>query len=211
MVNINPTARALIFALLGYLSGSVLYARLIPHIFHVPDVTENSRDGNPGTANAYMHGGFFIGTLTLIFELGKGIAPVAAYLHFTGGDISSDMWLPLILAAPVLGHIFPVFFGFSGGKGIAVTFGSLLGLYPDLAPVLTLCVFFIFFSLIVRISPHFHRTIATYICTALSMFLIRIAIPVCVGFMLITAAVEYKMFHSREERQKFEVKLLWRH
>ena len=59
------------FILLGYFSGSVLYARIFAKLFKKDNLIENSKDKNPGTANAFMYGGFWCGVLTLIFDLAK--------------------------------------------------------------------------------------------------------------------------------------------
>ena len=72
------------FIWLGYLSGSVLYARIFARLFRKEDMLEGSRDHNPGTANAFMYGGFWCGFLTLICDLGKGFLPVYLFiLHST--------------------------------------------------------------------------------------------------------------------------------
>lgn len=200
------------YIIIGYLSGSVLFANVYCRLFGKERAADRSRDGNPGTANAYVYGGFLVGTLTLISDLAKGIIPVMLYTYGkTSAGLASDVWLPLVLAAPVIGHIFPVFYGFSGGKGIAVTFGCLLGLAPYMMPALTLAFFFIFFSLILRIKSHFHRTAVTYLVTSLALFPLGVHVTVFAGFLIITAAVILKLHQSREERQKFEVKLLWMH
>lgn len=202
--------RALIYTIIGYLSGSVLYANVYSRAFRAENVAKQSRDGNPGTANAFMYGGFFMGTLTLICDIFKGILPVLFYTHgMTSSELASDIGLTFVVAAPLIGHIFPVFYKFQGGKGVAVTFGCLLGLMPHMIPAATLAFYFIFFSLILRIKTHFHRTIVTYLFTAASLFLLRTGLPICIGFLIITAAVQYKLHRSTEKRQKFEVKILW--
>ena len=66
---------------LGYLSGSVLYARIFSRLFQKENMLEQSKDHNPGTANAFMYGGFWCGLLTLLFDLGKGFFPV--YLSYS--------------------------------------------------------------------------------------------------------------------------------
>lgn len=66
----------IIFTIIGYLSGSIMYAYWLPKLICGENITVNSSDGNPGTANAYKNGGFFIGTLVLICELLKGFLPV---------------------------------------------------------------------------------------------------------------------------------------
>ena len=156
----------LIFTALGYLAGSVLFARVFGAAFHV-DVTQAGPDGNPGTFNAYAGGGFWCGTLTLLGDLLKGFAPVFLYAHVVCGGLPG-WWLAPVLAAPVAGHILPIFYNWQGGKGIAVSFGCLLGLLPRATPLLILAAVFVFFSVVVRIDPHAARTLWTYRVAALA-------------------------------------------
>ena len=117
--------------------------------------------------------------------------------------------LALVMAAPVIGHVFPVLFRFRGGKGIATTFGCLLGLLPNYIPVGLLALLFIFFSLILRITPHYYRTLATYLGAELLLFVFSGEPAVWIGFSLILAAVTVRMLTSKEEKTPPEVKLLW--
>mgnify|MGYP000417657130 CR=1 FL=1 len=119
---------AVIYALIGYLSGSVLYAEVFCRIFGRKNAIEQSRDANPGTANAFLYGGFWCGICTLIFDMAKGFVPVYAYVHMTQMNLAESNGLALVLAAPVAGHIFPVWHHFKGGKGIAATSGVALSL-----------------------------------------------------------------------------------
>ena len=64
----------------GYVLGSILFAPLIVRMLRGIDLYAVSTDGNPGTANAYMQGGFWCGTLSLICDMGKGFLPVFLYL-----------------------------------------------------------------------------------------------------------------------------------
>ena len=197
----------IIFSLLAYLSGSVLYASIFGNAFGKKAFYQNSADHNPGTANAYKYCGFWCGTLTLVCDLLKGFLPVFLYLRLVPDP---EPWaLSLVLAAPVVGHIFPVFQRFHGGKGIATTFGCLLGLLPYGLPALLLAVTFIFLSVVLRITPHFYRTIAAYLSAALAMILLRVVPAVWIGFLAITAAVCLRLYLSEEEKERFEVKLLW--
>ena len=198
------------FTLLGYLSGSVLYARVFARLLGKGEIFEQSRDKNPGATNAFEYGGFWCGCFTLIFDILKGFLPVALYLGFCARTGEQASGLAFVLAAPVIGHIFPCWLHFSGGKGIAATFGCLLGLLPDWQPVGVLIVFFVFFSTVLRINPHYHRTLVTYFCTLTAMACLLGNPGVVTGFALITAAVSYRMLTSREEKEKMEVKLLWR-
>ena len=142
-------SRYLFYVIGGYLSGSVLYARVMCRLFGAGDALLQSKDANPGTSNAFAYGGFACGVLTLVGDLMKGILPVWLYVR-TGSGITPAS-LALVLAAPVVGHAFPCFFGFHGGKAIAVSFGCLLGLVPFWGPVLIFAGSFIFFSVVVRI------------------------------------------------------------
>lgn len=199
------------FILLGYLSGSILYARVFARLFGKKDIILNSKDHNPGTANAFMYGGFWCGLLTLICDIAKGCVPVYLFLRAVGPSHPGVLATSLVLAAPVIGHAFPVFFGFRGGKGIAVTFGSLLGYFPSLKPALILAACFIFFSLVLRISPHYYRTLAAYFCSLFGMAFRVDRQEVLLGFALITVVVCIRMFVSSEEKEKMKVNLLWMH
>lgn len=73
--------REFCFLIAAYLSGSILYARVFGRLLVHKDITAGTKDGNPGTANAFQHGGLMCGTLTLICELLKGFLPVWLYLR----------------------------------------------------------------------------------------------------------------------------------
>ena len=114
------------------------------------------------------------------------------------------------MAAPVVGHAYSIFHRFRGGKGIAVSFGCLLGLAPDLRPALVLAVVFIVFSAVIRISPHYYRTLATYVVAVPVLFQIVPVWPIRAGFLLIAGTVILKLLCSKEEKEKIEVKLGWK-
>lgn len=195
------------FILAGYLAGSVLYARVFARLFKIENFTEVSPDHNPGTANAFRYGGFRCGVLTLVCDLLKGFLPVFLYMKYIRPE--AGLFLCLVMAAPVIGHAFPVFFHFQGGKGIAASFGCLLGLLPVWQPLALLALFFIFFSVIFRITSHYHRTFITYLCTLVSLFLLKGSRAIAVGFLLISSAVIFKLLTSKEDKEQMEVKLLW--
>ena len=200
--------RTVLFICMGYLSGSVLYALVFAKIFQKGDILEQSSDHNPGTANAFMYGGFWCGLFTLLFDVLKGFFPVYLFMRYGNAVEAGPFTTALAIAAPVIGHTFPVFYGFRGGKGIAVTFGCLAGLVPALEAFWILVFFFIGFSTVLQISPHFHRTIFSYAFSLVIMFR-KISNPAVVwGFFLITAVVLIRMFTSKEERKCLEVKLL---
>lgn len=199
--------RTILYIIVAYLSGDILYANLFGKLFGVRERYEESADKNPGTANAYTYGGFWCGTMTLICELAKGAVPVFLFIRSSAGI---HTWaLPIVLAAPVIGHIFPVFHKFHGGKGIAVTFGVLVGLLPYAKPLLIFAAAFIFLSVCVIVSPHYYRTIASYLVSVALMLLMNVEAEVCIGFVAVAALVCLRMVMSREEKEKLEVRLLW--
>ena len=145
----------------GYLSGSVLYGYLLPLRLKRIDVTRVSDDGNPGTFNAFKHAGFGVGCLVLLCELLKSLVPV-----FLAARAVDPLRLPfaLVMAAPVAGHAYSIFYRGKGGKAIAASFGVTLALFPELYPFAALAFFYIFFSTVVIIRPHLYRSVVTFIC-----------------------------------------------
>ena len=194
--------RTFLFFAFGYFSGSILFARVYAALFN-KDIIENSKDKHPGAANAFMHGGMLCGTLTLIGDILKGFLPVFLFLKVSGGAVGFG--IALVLATPVLGHNYSVFYRFEGGKGIATSFGCLLGLFPQLVPALILAVCYITLSVIVRISPHYYRTLAAYSASAaIGLFLIPEA-GIRTGMAIISVLIIIKHLASKEEKSKFSV------
>lgn len=181
----------LLFTLLGFFLGSILFAYWVPKIIKNIDIRELPEDHNPGVANAFMYSGFFCGSSALLLELVKGFLPVFTGQYFL--DIHSLLFVP-VLVAPVLGHAFPFFRKESGGKAITVSFGALLGLFPMMNPALYLAFFYIFFSLIVVVSPHSFRSVVTFGMFALIVFF-TIKIPsIQISSFLIAGIVIYRHF-----------------
>ncbi len=197
--------RICFYLLAGYLSGSILYVQIWGRLLCRKDITAGTRDGNPGTANAFMEGGFLCGMLTLICDLGKGFVPVWLFLRQTD---CADFALAFVLAAPVLGHIYPLFHHFQGGKGIATSFGCLLGLYPSLGCALILAACFIVFSTILVVSPHYYRTLASYLAAAVIALLTVKTSAIRWGMLLISGAVSLKLLTCDEKNERCKVKLL---
>lgn len=198
--------RTVVFTVLGYLSGSLLFARYWGKWCRGRNVVEESPDQNPGTFNAFQYGGFVCGTLTLCGDLLKGFLPVFLYCR----ERPWGLGMALVLAAPVWGHVLPLYHGFRGGKGVAVTFGCLLGLLPKRRPLLLLAFVFLFFSLVVKITPNYHRTLAAYVAAALGMVLFVPDPGVALGFGLISVVVIGKLLHSTERKESCKVGIVWK-
>ncbi len=110
--------------LVAYLFGSISSAILVCRLMGLPDPrTEGS--GNPGATNVLRVGGKKPAAITLLGDMLKGLLPVLAG-HWLG---VSPLVLGLTGAAAFLGHLYPVFFGFRGGKGVATMLGVLFGLH----------------------------------------------------------------------------------
>jgi len=114
---------ALFVAVLAYLAGSVSTAIIVCKAMGLKDPrTEGSR--NPGATNVLRVGGKLPAALTLIGDALKGLIPVL----ITAALIDHSATIALAAFAAFLGHLYPIFFDFRGGKGVATGFGTLLGL-----------------------------------------------------------------------------------
>ena len=107
--------------LIAYLCGSISSAILVCRLCGLPD-PRTSGSGNPGATNVLRIGGKGAAVAVLIFDVLKGMLPVWGAYELG----VSPFWLGLIAIAACLGHIWPVFFGFKGGKGVATSLGILL-------------------------------------------------------------------------------------
>lgn len=180
----------LFWIMTGYLSGSVMYAYLLPLLTKHIDIRPLSDDGNPGSANAFKYAGVPVGICVIFCELLKGFFPI--WLACKNLNMEK-MIFALVMAAPVLGHAYPLFWkGRGGGKSIAVSFGVLLGFLPDLRLALLLAAYYLLFSLILVIQPHLLRSVLTYLCFCASCLLLGSRKSVMAGCLLISAVVILK-------------------
>jgi glycerol-3-phosphate acyltransferase PlsY len=113
-----------LLVLLGYVLGSVPTGLLVGRAFGV-DVRKVG-SGNIGMANVLRAAGKWAAALTMIGDMLKGLIPVIIARNFT-----DDSWvLAAVALAAVIGHCWPVFLGFRGGKGVATGAGTSIGLAP---------------------------------------------------------------------------------
>jgi glycerol-3-phosphate acyltransferase PlsY len=111
-----------LFVPVAYLIGSISSAIIICRLMRLPDPREQG-SGNPGATNVMRIGGKKAATITLLGDLLKGLLPV----YIAGLMGASLELLAVIGLAAFLGHLYPVFFKFKGGKGVATSIGILLG------------------------------------------------------------------------------------
>ena len=111
---------AIIYMLLAYLLGSISSAILICRLAGLGDPREQGSH-NPGATNVLRIGGRWLALAVLLFDILKGMLPVWAgyYLGLTYFELG------MVALGACLGHIFPVFFKFKGGKGVATAFGAI--------------------------------------------------------------------------------------
>ncbi|WP_304163090.1 glycerol-3-phosphate 1-O-acyltransferase PlsY [Lonsdalea britannica] len=126
------SATALGMIILAYLCGSISSAILVCRIAGLPNPRENG-SGNPGATNVLRVGGKGAAAAVLIFDILKGMLPVwGAY------EVGvTPFYLGLIAIAACLGHIYPLFFRFHGGKGVATAFGAIAPIGWDLTGLMT--------------------------------------------------------------------------
>ena len=109
----------------GYLIGSIATAVLVSRALGVAD-PRSGGSGNPGATNVLRLAGRRAAALTLAGDILKGVVPVLAA---RAAELPPGL-VALVGLAAFLGHLYPIFFGFKGGKGVATALGALLGLEP---------------------------------------------------------------------------------
>ncbi len=123
---------SVIAVVLAYLAGSIPSAVWAGKLFHGIDVREHG-SGNAGATNTVRVLGWKTGIPVLIFDLFKGWLAVMLPEFLDAAPEGSEPMMVLQIVcgmAAILGHVFPLFAGFRGGKGVATTFGVLLALHP---------------------------------------------------------------------------------
>ena len=111
----------------GYLMGNISLGILIARFYGIKDIRKVG-SGNAGTTNVLRNLGWFPSIMTLVGDCLKSLIPA-----LIGGWVAGDVGLLIGGTAAIVGHDFPVFFKFKGGKGIASTLGLIIAIDPLLA------------------------------------------------------------------------------
>jgi acyl phosphate:glycerol-3-phosphate acyltransferase len=168
-----------IIAICSYLLGSIPAGYIVGRLAGI-DIRK-SGSGNIGATNVTRVAGKGRGLLTLIADTAKGLVPalVAQQLSFSHTAVA------VISAAAFLGHLYPIFLKFQGGKGVATAFGVLLAVAP-MATLVALAVFaaVIFFSRMVSLS-----SIATAIAAPIALWALSYPPPLIVMSALFAAMI----------------------
>jgi glycerol-3-phosphate acyltransferase PlsY len=176
------TALAVVAA---YLVGSLSFAVLVSRLMGLDD-PRTYGSGNPGATNVLRSGNKKAAALTLLLDAVKGVIPVLLALHFQSRMGWEEGTVALIGLVAFAGHLWPVFFRFQGGKGVATAAGVLLAFNPilggaTLASWLLIAYFFRYSSLAALVAaafaPFYHALIwgpseATLAIAAMSLLLI---------------------------------------
>lgn len=127
--------KEILLIVIAYFIGSIPTALIVSKNFFGVDIRDYG-SGNMGATNTFRILGSKYGTMVMIFDILKGMAAVALYTfipsHLHNETASTNLMVGLGLAA-VLGHVFPIFAQFRGGKGVATLFGMMLALQPVIA------------------------------------------------------------------------------
>lgn len=139
----------ILIALAAYCLGSVSFAVVVSRLMGLPD-PRSFGSNNPGATNVLRTGNRLAAALTLIGDAGKGALAVGLTVLYTGQSAVSGFDVPLAGAMAFLGHLYPVFHDFKGGKGVATAAGVLLAFSPylGLGTLLTFGIIVLFFRMI---------------------------------------------------------------
>ena len=124
-------------SLAAYLLGSLSFAVLVSRLMGLPD-PRSFGSKNPGATNVLRSGSKAAAILTLLLDACKGWLPVFAVVHGGASLGLGTGTVACVGLAAFLGHLYPVFFKFKGGKGVATAAGVLLGLNPSLGVAILL-------------------------------------------------------------------------
>lgn len=141
--------QTILIALAAYLLGSISFAVLVSRLMNLPD-PHSYGSHNPGATNVLRTGNKLAAALTLIGDAAKGALAVGLTVLYTGESAAAGFEAPLAGAMAFLGHLYPAFHGFKGGKGVATAAGVLtsLSLYLGLGALAAFGMIVFFFRMI---------------------------------------------------------------
>jgi glycerol-3-phosphate acyltransferase PlsY len=126
---VSDTVLGLGLVVAGYLSGSIPFGVLLGRFVLGVDV-RHVGSGNIGATNVARAGGKKVGIAVLLLDALKAIVPILVARSLLGGRPAAELWTVLVALAAFVGHLFPVWLGFKGGKGVATGLGIFLVLAP---------------------------------------------------------------------------------
>jgi len=167
--------------LLAYFIGSIPTAIIISKYFFGIDIRDYG-SGNMGATNAFRVMGPKFGTIIMVIDILKGMAAVGLFWllpYYINNELERTNFMMGLGLAAVLGHIFPVFANFKGGKGVATLLGMLIAVQPVVA---VCCV--VVFVLVLFLTRYVY----------LSSILGAIMLPICVLWIWNEHELSYRIF-----------------
>ena len=171
--------RSLLVLIAAYLLGSIPFGYLLVRAKVGADVRETG-SGGTGATNVSRRAGKVAGLITLLLDASKGAMAVFLAKAFLTPDFGVNWWVAGATVVAIIGHIFPVWLGFRGGKGVATG----VGVFLSLAPLAVVCAGLVFVLIIMA---------TRYV--SLSSIGAVLAFPICVGLL---SAFVRPMTHLRE-------------
>ncbi len=173
--------KELVLIVVSYLIGSIPTALLVSKRFFGIDIRDYG-SGNMGATNTFRVLGSRYGTMEMVIDILKGMAAVMLY-NFLPFYINHDLERTNLMlglgVAAVLGHVFPIFAGFRGGKGVATLLGMVLAIQPVIA---VSCIGI--FALVLFLTRY----------VSLSSILAALSLPICVLWIWNEHEVLYRVF-----------------
>lgn len=197
-----PWVYSVLAMVVAYLFGSIPSSVWWGRAFHGIDVREHG-SRNAGATNTFRVLGWRAGLPVLLLDVAKGFIPVRLLPNFSGlePDTGPWMWLRVALVmATVVGHLYPVFAGFKGGKGVATSLGGVLAVHPGAAAI---CV--AVFTLVFLASRYVSLgSLSAALSFPLAMLLLYHEVsPVKIGFAIVLCLL---VFYTHREN----IGRLWR-
>jgi len=188
----------------SYLIGSISFAYTIGLVFKGIDI-RTVGDKNAGAANVFRHFGPVLGTMVAILDICKGIT-VIFIAKFFGVN------LPVIFLcgiAVIIGHTWPVYFGFKGGRGVACAIGVFFALFP--IPILALMAIM---ALIIFVTGSMNIAVTTlFVSILVYASLVEKSYPLflyvlCIGFLLwIIDLITVRKLNTEEKKESLHVRI----
>jgi glycerol-3-phosphate acyltransferase PlsY len=173
--------KELLLIVLAYLIGSIPTALIVSKRFFGIDIRDYG-SGNMGATNTFRVLGSRYGTMVMVIDILKGLAAAGLYNfipYYLHHELERTNFMIGLGLAAVAGHIFPIFAGFKGGKGVATLFGMILAVQPVIAVSCTGV-----FLLVLYLTRY----------VSLSSILAAIALPICVLWIWNEHEVLYRIF-----------------
>ncbi len=195
----------IVFSLAAYLLGSIPSAVWIGKTLHGIDVREHGSK-NAGATNTFRVLGKKAGIIVLVMDVLKGVAAVFLPRFLSQGNEEQVIQLELLAGVFVfLGHLFPIFAGFRGGKGVATSLGIIIGIHPEAAGLCLLIFLLVFIashyvSLGAIVASFFFPLIVILVFKEESLYLIIFSIVIGLTVIATHKKNIQRLLHGQENK-----------